>query len=231
MHVLVNMLTRSKVRYIIFGAITITSMVVFARVVIPAVFYLPNADVGTVSASSEKKEIASTSTDSILKKIVTKVFAAAESDPVPDNYPVFLIIPSISTRAHVQYVGVTSKGTMAVPNNFTDVAWYKDGVVPGDTGTAVIDGHLDDGLGLPAVFWSLSKLNLGDEIDVVTKDNKKIVFVVTKVNLYHTDDPNAGLEIFSQSNKPTIRLITCDGVWLKDQKTYNERLVVSAELV
>ena len=224
------MLVHNRVRYIIASAIAITGVVAFVWIIIPAIFYVPNGDNGVV-VDSEKKEITSTSTDSILKTIVSKVFAAAESNPVPDNYPALLIIPSISTRAYVQYVGVTSKGTMAVPNNFTDVAWLKDGVVPGEVGTAVIDGHLDDGLGLPAVFWSLSKLNYGEEIDVIRKDQKKLRFQVTKINLYKNDDPQAGLEIFSQSDKPTIRLITCDGIWLKDQKTYNERLVVSAELV
>lgn len=226
------MLARNRIKHIIAGVITITGVIVFTFTIIPAVFYVPNNDSG-VSVPVGKIATTTTSRPEVSKVLsASNVYAAnTETVSVPDNYPALLLIPKISVRAHVQYVGITSKGMMAVPSNFTDVAWYKDGVIPGSVGTAVIDGHLDDGLGLPAVFWSLSKLSSGDEIDIITKDKKTLRFAVSEINLYDNNDPQAPSEIFSQSDKTVIRLITCDGTWSQDQKTYSKRLVVSAELM
>ncbi len=160
----------------------------------------------------------------------TNTSAASKKPSVSPTYPSRLKIPSINVDAHVQNVGITAKGSMAVPTNFTDVGWFRNGVVPGAVGTAVIDGHLNDGLGLDGVFGHLSDLNIGDEIDVVSVGGQTLHFKVTNTTEYAIDDPTAAGKIFAASSVPTIRLITCDGDWLSDQKVYNKRFVVTAEL-
>ena len=83
---------------------------------------------------------------------------------IPASYPEQLRIPSIQVTAKVQDVGLTKNSNMATPNNFTDVGWYKYGVLPGKKGSAIVAGHVNDGIAFPAVFANLHNVNLGDDI-------------------------------------------------------------------
>lgn len=145
------------------------------------------------------------------------------------NPPLRLVIPSLNINAAVQQVGVGIRGNMAVPNNYTDVGWYRAGVSPGQIGSAVMDGHADNGFSQPAVFKRLGEIKMGDDIYVVAKDGSKIDFVVTGIELYPYKSAPTEL-IFSRRDKARLNLITCDGVWVAGEKTYDTRLVVFAEL-
>lgn len=117
---------------------------------------------------------------------------------------------------------------MAVPSNYTDVAWYEEGAPPGTPGNAVIAGHLDSTTG-PAVFYRLEDLNPGDEIFTITADGQEFRFVVTSSEIYFADD--APLDrIFGNSIRPHLNLITCDGAFDRSVREYDKRLVVYAEL-
>ncbi|MDQ3014815.1 MAG: class F sortase [bacterium] len=148
----------------------------------------------------------------------------------PQGSPERLIIPTIGVDAVVQHVGVGKSGNMAVPTNYTDVGWYRYGPQPGDRGTAVFDGHLDNGLGLQGVFSRLRLLNPGDVIFVKTDREVHVQFRVT-----HTDRVSADLSstgsIFNESGNPQIKLITCEGEWDPETKSYSNRLIVTAERV
>jgi sortase A len=139
-------------------------------------------------------------------------------------------IPSIGVDAHVQHVGLSKHGTMAVPTNFTDVGWYKYGAIPGHTGTAVIDGHLDNGFGKDAVFKNLNALNNGDEIIIIDHSGKKLVFSVYQKDTFTPSTPDTSA-IFANKGKPLLNLITCEGTWDPAKKSYDERRVIFAELI
>ena len=226
----------SSIKNLAAGSAIIAGVVVAVFVLVHSVFFYSNDDVLTVgSLASRSNSVSKVQTKVNAKSgksiLVKKNETAAVDVSTSGNSPATLVIPKISLRAHVQQVGLTSKGNMASPNNFFDVGWYKSGPPIGEKGTAVVDGHLDDGLGLPAVFWRLSEVNYGDEIDVITKDGHNLRFVVSGLNTYDYNDKSAAIQIFSQADEPTLRLITCDGSWVKDDKTYNKRLVVTANLM
>lgn len=142
--------------------------------------------------------------------------------------PVHLVIPKIGVDTNIQEVGITKKGNMAAPNNFVDVGWYKYGTVPGNMGSAVIAGHVDNGVALPAVFNNLKDLEVGDEILVTNSDNQLLRFTVTGNKIY---DFNAKAdEVFTEDDGKFLKLITCSGVWVQQYRTHNKRLVVSAVL-
>lgn len=145
--------------------------------------------------------------------------------------PTRLIISSLGIDANVQRTGLNARGAMGVPTNFSDVAWYARGTVPGDEGSAVMAGHLDNGLGLSGVFKNLSKARIGDEADVRTMSGKTLKFVITDVREYAYDDP-ASSSIFDvdTGGQSLLRLITCGGRWLREHKTYEKRVVVTAAL-
>lgn len=141
------------------------------------------------------------------------------------SLPSRLIIPSLSVNADVQDLGVNSIGNMQAPDNFVDVGWYKYGTVPGYVGSAVIDGHVDNGLGLAGVFIHLNEIQAGDDVYVQTIGGDMLHFVVQDVTPYPYQNVPTQL-VFAQSDAARLNLITCDGTWVNGQDTYNERLVV-----
>jgi len=62
--------------------------------------------------------------------------------------------------------GFNSKENIGTPNNFTDVAWYSAGVVPGEVGSTIIVGHVDNGLGMAGVFIHLADIEMGDQVTI-----------------------------------------------------------------
>ncbi len=154
--------------------------------------------------------------------------ATTTSEPRGFGKPVRLLIPTISINAKVQEVGLTAKNAMGIPTNFTDVGWYKYGTIPGEVGSAVIDGHVDNGLGLKGVFKNLHKVQIGDEITVIDISGTEIRFNVIDIKEYKYDEAPSE-EIFNESQKSILRLITCGGKWIKSAKTYDTRVVVTAE--
>lgn len=161
--------------------------------------------------------------------MATSTPPAISSNVSPDEYPARLRIPALNLDANVQQTGLTAAGAMGTPTNFTDVAWYKLGPVPGQLGSAVIDGHVDNGLSLAGVFKHLADIKVGDDVYVETKGGQTLHFVVSDIEIYPYQDTPNNL-IFNESDAPRLNLITCDGTWVAAGKTYNERLVVYTEL-
>src|ERR1035437_8819740 len=81
--------------------------------------------------------------------------------------PIRLIIPKINVDAPFEYVGITPLGAMDVPKLPADVGWFNLGPRPGDNGSAVVAGHFGWKNNIPAVFDNLSKLQIGDEVNVI----------------------------------------------------------------
>lgn len=142
-----------------------------------------------------------------------------------------LQIPSLGINTSVQYIGVKTNGQLSSPSNFTNVGWYKNGPAPGQGGTAVIDGHVDNGLALPGVFKHLNDMKVGDSVYVVNNAGKKLKFVVTDIKTYPYNSPSPDNIFVSEDHDSHLNLITCTGDWIVAGKTYNERLVVYTSLV
>lgn len=118
---------------------------------------------------------------------------------------------------------------MDVPKKWEDVAWYKLGPRPGEKGNAAIAGHLDSTTG-PAVFWNLKDLQPGDTVAVIDDRGRKIDFKVTKTEIYKADEAPIA-DIFGPTQATRLNLITCDGTFDRNQKSYDKRLVVFTERV
>lgn len=187
---------------IIVTSVTLGALIFFANTLAHAGFRSPEEDL-TVSAPNS---------ESSTHESDTKIF-----------------IPSIDVVADVQHVGLSKSGDMAVPTNFSDVGWYRHGTKPGEKGSAVIDGHVDNGLGRKAVFHDLALLSPGDNIYVENESNSKLRFVVEEVKMYDADDIPADV-VFNRSDRPRLNLITCGGTWDKEARKYDERVVVYAVL-
>ena len=150
---------------------------------------------------------------------------AAPAGPPP---PGRLVISSIGVNAPVRAVGVAADGSMAVTNESYDVGWYSPGVVPGNPGDAVIDGHLDWYDTSQAVFYNLKSVHPGDDIEVQRLDGISKHFRVTRVTTVSYNASVPGL--FANSGSPRLTLITCGGSWDKKLGQYLQRVIVDAEL-
>ncbi|MBX4200054.1 class F sortase [Candidatus Parcubacteria bacterium] len=140
-----------------------------------------------------------------------------------------LVIPKIGVDANIQSVGLGKGGSIGIPTNFTDVAWYNGSAKLGTSGVSIIDGHLDGRYTPRAVFYDLSQLAPGDTVKVVTND-KTYTYKVSHIEVYdYKSNPD---EIFKNGDsKGHLNLITCTGDWVKNEKTYDERVVVFTDLV
>ena len=147
-------------------------------------------------------------------------------DEVNIALPVRLKIPKIRINAHIEQVGLTLSGEVGVPKGLANAAWFKQSVRPGESGSAIIDGHFGRWKnGKPAIFNNLFKLRKGDRVYVEDDSGKSITFIVRESRLYNKYDEAA--EVFDLSdNKAHLNLITCEGVWDKISKSYSKRLVV-----
>lgn len=152
-----------------------------------------------------------------------------ESVPIPGR-PVRIEIPNAYVGALVTDVGVTPEGNLDVPPNYVDVGWYKYGTIPGNMGSAVLDGHVDDGRLLDGVFKNLRRLVVGDDIYITTEQGNRLHFKVRNTDIYDTDRFPGEL-IFHEKGARLIKIITCHGKFSPSQDTYDQRLVVTAELV
>ncbi len=157
---------------------------------------------------------------------VSAHLAAADSVAKPAE----LIIPSIDVHAPVVGVGVAANGDLGVPSDAVHVAWYKDGPRPGQTGAAVIDGHLDTIHAPQAVFYNLAQLVPGDTIQVVSASGQIFTFKVTRTETLPYDAPTEAI-FRATSTVPQLDLITCAGDWVRAIRLYNDRFVVFSELV
>ena len=75
-----------------------------------------------------------------------------------------LSIPALDVDAGIIPVGVTRRGELAIGRSVRDVYRWRDGVVPGQDGSAVLAGHTwSKG---PGVFDRLGRLEVGDRVVV-----------------------------------------------------------------
>jgi sortase A len=153
--------------------------------------------------------------------------------------PKHIIIARMGLDADVMPVGATDDGSMATPHCISptdpvcgEVYWWSGGVVPGETGNAVIAGHVNRPDASPASFGKLSAMRVGDTVQIVATQGTTLTFVVTQVEVvsaYVKGGSNPIInQIFGPSSSPDLNLITCIGDW--DGATFNERLVVHTQL-
>lgn len=137
-----------------------------------------------------------------------------------------LTIPALRIDAKIQSVGINTKGNMSTPSNFVDVGLYQYGATPGEKGSAVMAGHVDNKFGLKAVFGNLKNIKIGDEIYVEMEPGVQVKFTVILLS-YYDFDARAD-EVFTQNDQAYLKLITCSGKWVKEYGTHDKRLVVTA---
>ncbi|MER5598041.1 class F sortase [Streptomyces sp. NPDC002265] len=153
----------------------------------------------------------------------------AAAPALPPSPPVRIHIPSIRVNAPLTGLGLTSTGSLDVPPaaNKNLAGWYEAGTTPGETGTAIVAGHVDNTEG-PAVFYDLGALRKGSAIEVDRRDGSVALFTVDAVEVYEAKDfPDE--KVYGASARPELRVITCGGGYSRSTG-YQGNVVVFAHL-
>ena len=88
---------------------------------------------------------------------------------------------------------------------------------PLEPGPSVILGHVDSYIG-PAVFFRLPELKAGDQIHIDREDGTTVTYVVQLSERHHKDAfPTEA--VYGVTARPTLRLITCGGVFDSNERS------------
>jgi hypothetical protein len=139
-------------------------------------------------------------------------------------------IKGIQVEAPITPVGLDAEGWVdAPPPQDPNLAgWFTGAVSPGEKGTAVIVGHVDNEQG-PAVFYGLGSLKKGNRVEVLRKDQRTAVFEIYGIEVFEKD-AFPGERVYNDKGIPEIRVITCGGGY-SDRSGYDGNVVVFARMV
>ncbi|MEU5362555.1 class F sortase [Streptomyces sp. NPDC005925] len=157
----------------------------------------------------------------------------APSEPaepaLPPSPPDRIRIPAIRVDAPLTGLGLTPSGSLDVPpaEDRNLAGWYEAGVTPGETGTAIVAGHVDNAEG-PAVFYRLGALKKGSRVEVDRRDGGVAVFTVDAVEVYAARDFPDG-KVYGPAKRPELRIITCGGGYSR-RTGYQGNVVAFAHL-
>jgi hypothetical protein len=158
--------------------------------------------------------------------------AAAVARPLRRSIPLSLDIPAIHVRTHLSKLGLDTQGRVMVPplGKGAPAGWYKYLATPGETGPAVILGHVDSAAAGPAVFYRLGALRPGDSVRVTRADGSVAVFAVTRVARY-SKSAFPSTAVYGKTGYPALRLVTCGGAFDPAKHSYVDNVVAYARLV
>ncbi|MFR0352461.1 class F sortase [Streptomyces sediminimaris] len=148
---------------------------------------------------------------------------------LPPSPPSRIRIPSIGVNAPLMGLALTRAGTLGVPPAARKnlAGWYEAGTTPGERGTAVVAGHVDNAEG-PAVFYDLGAVRRGSRVEVDRRDGRTAVFSVDAVEVYDTEHfPDR--KVYGPASRPELRVITCGGGYSR-ATGYQGNVVVFAHL-
>jgi sortase (surface protein transpeptidase) len=143
--------------------------------------------------------------------------------------PVTLRIPAIGVSLALSTLGLNPDGTVQVPGKDQQPGWFRLGPTPGQLGSAVILGHVDDYKG-PAAFYRLRALRPGDAVDVGLADGRIAHFAVRTVASYlKTQFP--AQQVYAPHGYAALQLVTCGGQFDSASGHYLSNVVAYTALV
>lgn len=176
---------------------------------------------------SEEPEVVAAPTATPIPWPASSPFLASEAAPER------LLIPEIDVDAPVELQTVQTNGVMPIPSGPEVVSVYDLSLYhPGEEhrvgfgGNGIFSGHVDYIDYGPAVFWDLSELEPGDEVEVRLEDGTVYRYAVVWNERWPLEEISWD-KVFETNGRDAVTLITCAGSW--DGREYSDRRVVRAE--
>jgi len=155
--------------------------------------------------------------------------SGATGPAVPRSAPVALRIPAIGVDVSLSTLGLNADHTVQVPTDFQQPGWFGLGPSPGQTGSAVILGHVDSYTD-PAVFFQILTLRAGDQVNVSLADGAIAHFQVSAVAMYAKDQFPAQ-QVYAPHGGSALQLVTCGGTFDTHTRSYLSNIVAYTTLV
>ncbi len=151
-----------------------------------------------------------------------------ELEPAPAvGPPSRIVIPALSVDAPVSAVGVADDGEVEVPADVRTVGWYRFGPSPGEPGSSVLVGHVDDYRQGVGVLARIGDLNPGDTVQVTDGAGTARDFtVVAREQWNKTEVPLDRL--FDRGGSARLVLLTCGGAFDDSRLGYTDNIAVTA---
>ena len=151
--------------------------------------------------------------------------ATAASEPAP---PVRIELPALGVDTVVVPVGVDGEGLVEVPQDVSEVGWYRFGPAPGAaTGSAVLTGHVDDHLQGVGVFGRIGDLGPGDAVRVADESGLTREFSV--VSREEWSKGQVPLDrLFDRGGSSRLVLVTCGGTFDSSTLGYDDNIAITA---
>ena len=145
-----------------------------------------------------------------------------------------LLIPSARLHAAIVAVGLSLTNALGAPDNPSVIGWWADGPAPGEVGNVLLDGHRDyrdlDGNVGTGVCWLLPETAVGDAI-LVRDTAATVTYLYTVIATVGVPwDSDEGRAYLRRSARALLTLITCEGSFDSDGRSYADRRIVVAEL-
>jgi LPXTG-site transpeptidase (sortase) family protein len=154
---------------------------------------------------------------------------AKPASHVPPQHPKQLRIPTLDVDANIHPVNTDHEGIIGAPANAWDVGWYSKSSMPGQKGTLLLDGHVNDLLNSPGVFAQLHTLQRDDDISIERGDGTTFRYHVVSTERIPLAQLSMKEILQTSDNKERLVIITCGGAYDVKAGTYSDRVVVFAE--
>lgn len=146
--------------------------------------------------------------------------------PVAD--PARIHVASRGIEADTIALGTRDDGSLEVPGDARTAGWWTGGANPGERGASVIVGHVDSRDG-PGAFFGLVDVGAGERLTVERTDGSSVHFRVERVET-HPKDAFPTEAVYGHTGAPTLRLVTCTGVFDRAVRSYKDNVIVFAAL-
>lgn len=156
--------------------------------------------------------------------------SATPTEPVGVPVPRRLRIPALDVNTKVLPVGLDQHQNMEIPEDIRLVGWYDLGVAPGaERGSAVLVAHRDGRVQGRGVFYSIGNLKPGNRIEVTRDDESTVTYEVVASELISKKGfTKQAPELFAIDGPHRLTLISCGGVYDRENGGYQANVIVTA---
>lgn len=102
------------------------------------------------------------------------------------DLPAKISIDSIGLYSKISLASHINDELVVLPSSMGAVGWYQTSAKPGQSGATVLAGRADAIDGKNGVFSFLKNINNGDKIALTRNDGKKLVYMVSNVEVLQT---------------------------------------------
>ena len=159
-------------------------------------------------------------------------------DTAPYNQNNYAVSPDMPRQLTIQKLGINSRvvrlsarqnSEPKSPQNIYDVGWYENSAKPGETGAALLIGHIR-GVEKNGVFYDLTRLVPGDEFQLELGDGTLQNYQIVKMEAYERGQVDfSALSDTAIGGHPGLNLLTAVASYGSNSQVVQQLAVFAVE--